>query len=150
MLVGGRIEGRVNVKLSDCSSRMPKSIKEAQKSAESLARQPLSYSASSFLGLHRNTGRWIWSALLTDMFSPLSSHSLDPIYFCCFFLTASRWWFQQKLSYPPTQPQTRHLFTPEDEVCDESRLPLRKLAVDSHLISLPLLDNARFSHHTCL
>lgn len=51
------MEGRVNVKLSGCSSRMPKRIKEVQKSPESLAHQPLSYSASSFLGLHRNTGR---------------------------------------------------------------------------------------------
>lgn len=51
---------------------------------------------------------------------------------------------------PPTQPCARHLFTPENEVCDESQLPLRKLAVDSHLISLPRVDNCSFFHHTCL
>lgn len=41
-------------------------------------------------------------------------------------------------------------FTPENEVCDESQLPLRKLAVDSHLISLPRVDNCSIPRHTCL
>lgn len=35
-------------------------------------------------------------------------------------------------------------------MCDESQLPLRKLAVDSHLISLLQVDNCSVPHHTCL
>lgn len=88
---------------------------------------------------------WLICFLLPPPFSPYS------IYFCCFFLFATSGWrfLQRKLSYPPTQPCTRHLFTPENEVCDESQLPLRKLAVDSHLISLPRVDNCSVPHHTC-
>lgn len=44
--------------------------------------------------------------------------------------------FCKRSCHPPTQPFTRRLFTPENAVCDESELPPRKLAVDSHLISL--------------
>lgn len=121
--------------------------------------QPLTYQGMApfivcicFAASSHNTTRWISLAFLIDMFS--SSYSFSPysIYFCCSFLfTTSGWWFlQKKLSYSPTQPRTRHLFTPENEVCDESQLPLRKLAVDSHLISLPRVDNCSVPHHTCL
>lgn len=83
--------------------------------------------------------------LICFLLPPPSLHI--PFMCCCSFLfaTSARWFRQNKLSYPPTQPCTRHLFTPENEVCDESQLPLRKLAVDSHLISLPRVDNMQRS-----
>ena len=45
-------------------------------------------------------------------------------------------------------PVPWHLFTPEDEAGDESQLPLRKLAVDSHLVPLPQDDNCNVVSNT--
>lgn len=101
---------------------------------------PFIVSISSAASSH-NTTRWISVAFLIDMFSSSSLSSF-------FILTVpfssphqNDGFSKRSCHIPRTQPCTRHLFTPENEVCDESQLPLRKLAVDSHLISLPWVDN---------
>lgn len=149
----------VNVMLTCCRSWVPESIKESRKKATS--RQSVTYQGMApfitsicFAASSHNTTRWISLAFLIDMFSSSSSSSfpLFHLFFAVSFSSPHQYdgFCKRSCHIPPTQPCTRHLFTPENEVCDESQLPPRKLAVDSHLISLLQVDNCNAPHHTCL
>lgn len=82
-----------------------------------------------FAASSRNTTRWISLAFLIDMFSSSSSSS-SPVFHLLFFSSSphqDEGFYKKKLSHPRTPPRTRHLFTLENEVCDESQLFSEKI-----------------------